>query len=388
MVRSCLVQPELWVPAGAFDATLVGIFKKGEWSECNSWRPISMCNALYRIVVRCLMPSMTECLEGWVSNTQFGARKWRGCSQATFRLQDMMRWVGANFQEGYALHLDLENAFSSIPLPLVIRMLPNIGLPESICHFVAVGLINTRVTDRKARQWWRPTSGVKQGCPLSPLLYACFHKMLLQLMRGVLAGVLVGEVSYIDDTTAVFTSEEDVRLAVAVVFEQMCRLGVRLNPGKTTIQPIFHTKLIEVPIPDIVTPATGWWVPVSGGGQLLFEERSEPYYPENRVVCSAPFVWHLGHPLSYDLDPVTSYRAVIDKIQPLVNHFNNQPLHAHARVTLMNIVLIPRLFICWSVPPRSVACCRLLRMGLLTSSNPSVGCRVRWSIRLCTQSGR
>ena len=365
MVRSCLVQPEVWVQAGAFDATLVGIFKKGDWSECHSWRPISMCNALYRIVVRCLMPSMTECLEGWVSNSQFGARKGRGCSQATFRLQDMMRWVGANFEEGYALHLDLENAFSSIPLPLVIRMLPIIGLPESVCHFVAVALVNTRVTDRKARQWWQPTSGVKQGCPLSPLLYACFHEMLLQLMRRVLAGVLVGEVSYIDDTSAVFTSEEDVRLAVAVVFEQMSRLGVRLNPGKTVIQPIFHTKLIQVPIPDIVAPATGWWVPVWVGGQLLFEERSEPYYPENRVVNSAPFVWHLGHPLPYDLDAVSSYRAVINKIQPLVNHFNNQPLHAHARVTLINIVLIPKIVYMLECTPPVRGLLQIIADGLI-----------------------
>ena len=112
------------------------------------------------------MTSVTECLEGWVSHTQFGARNGRGCYQATFRLQDMMKWVGMNFDEGYALHLDMVNAFSSIPLPLVIRMLPNIGLPDSVCHFVTVALTQTRVTDRSVRQWWCPTSGFKQGCPL------------------------------------------------------------------------------------------------------------------------------------------------------------------------------------------------------------------------------
>ena len=111
------------------------------------------------------MPSVTESLEGWVSHTQFGARNWRGCSQATFRLQDMMKWVGTNFDEGYALHLDMENAFSSIPLPLVIRMLPNIGLPDSVCHFVTLVLDYTRVTDRRARQCWCPTSGGQAGLP-------------------------------------------------------------------------------------------------------------------------------------------------------------------------------------------------------------------------------
>ena len=116
------------------------------------------------------MPLVTETLEGWVIHTLFGARNGRGCSQAAFRLQDMIKWVGMNFDKGYALHLDMENAFSSIPLPLVMRMLPNIGLPDNVCHFVTVALTYTRVTDRSARQLWCPTSGVKQGCPLSPLL--------------------------------------------------------------------------------------------------------------------------------------------------------------------------------------------------------------------------
>ena len=85
MVRSVLVHPELWAQSGRlFEATLVGIFKKGEWSECHSWRPISMCNALYGVAVRCLMPSVTETLEEWVNHTQLGARNGRGVRKRPF----------------------------------------------------------------------------------------------------------------------------------------------------------------------------------------------------------------------------------------------------------------------------------------------------------------
>ena len=155
-------------------------------------------------------------------------------------------------------------------------------------------------------------SGVKQGCPLSPFLYTCFHEMLLFLVRRVLAEVLVGDLSYIDDTSVVFTCEEDVRLGVAVIFEQMSRLGLRLNPVKTLIELIYHTKLIQVPIQDIVMPATGWWVSGQAGGQFLFEKVPAPHYPEHRSLGSALIVWHLGHPLSYDFDRIVSYRMVID----------------------------------------------------------------------------
>ena len=140
-----------------------------------------------------------------------------------------------NFDEGYALHLDMENAFSSILLSLVIRMLPNIGIRDNVCHFVTVALIHTRMTDRSSRQWWSPTSGVKQGCLLSPLLYACFSEMVLQLIRRVLSDVLVGDASYTDDTMVVFTCEQDVRIGLTVIFEQMSRPGLRVNPVNTLI---------------------------------------------------------------------------------------------------------------------------------------------------------
>ena len=58
----------------------------------------------------------------------------------------------------------------------------------------------------------------------------------MRLIRTVLGEVLADSVSYIDDTWLVFRCEEDVRLAVPVVFEHMCRLGIRANPIKTVIE--------------------------------------------------------------------------------------------------------------------------------------------------------
>ena len=101
------------------------------------------------------------------------------------------------------------------------------------------------------------------------------------------------------------------------------------------------------------------------GGQPLFEKRSEPYYPEHRSVGSALFVWHLGHPLPYDLDPMSSYRALIDKIYPLVTHFNNQPLHAHARVMLINSVLIPKIVYMLECTPPLRCSLQIIADGLI-----------------------
>ena len=90
-----------------------------------------------------------------------------------------------------------------------------------------------------------------------------------------------------------------------------------------------------------------------------------PYYTEHRSAGSTLFVWHLGHPLPYDLDSMSSYRAVINKSYPLVTLFNNQPLHAHDRVTLINSVLIPKMVYMLECSPPSRGSLPIITEGLV-----------------------
>ena len=157
-----------------------------------------------------------------------------------------------------------------------------------------------RFADWKVHECWTPTSGVRQGFPLSLLLYSCFHELLLRLIGRILAEVSVEKVSYIDDMLFVLRCEVVVQLAVEVVFEPMCRLGLRMNPVKIIIQPIGHSNLINPFVPEIVAPASGWWIRTQVGVQILFEKSFALIYPLCRDLNSALFVWHLVHPLPDD----------------------------------------------------------------------------------------
>ena len=75
---------------GLFDAHLLALYKKGDWGVASSWRPISMTNAIYRIIDRCLLPMVVDLVERRVGEYQFGARKGKSCAQAMLELMDKM----------------------------------------------------------------------------------------------------------------------------------------------------------------------------------------------------------------------------------------------------------------------------------------------------------
>ena len=62
---------------------------------------------------------------------------------------------------------------------------------------------------------------------------------------------------------------------------------------------------------------------------------------------------------------MSSYRAVMDEIYPLVTHFNNQPLHAHARVMLINSVMILKIVYLLECTPPLRGALQIIADGLI-----------------------
>ena len=55
------------------------------------------------------------------------------------------------------------------------------------------------------------------------------------------------------------------------------------------------------------------------------------------------FFWHLGHPVVSEGEGKAAYRKVWEKLKPIIDHFNAQPLPLRAWIMLNNAVLVPKL---------------------------------------------
>ena len=85
---------------------------------------------------------------------------------------------------------------------------------------------------------FKMTAGVRQGCPLSPLLYAVCAELLIERIRMILPTALVR--AYADDTAVLVQNIWTDTPVLAKIFADFGSMSnLRLNLSKTVVIPIF-----------------------------------------------------------------------------------------------------------------------------------------------------
>ena len=195
-----------------------------------------MTNALYRIISSCFLPMVEDLVERRVGEYHFGARKGKSCAQATLELMDKMEDLKRRKGGGYTIHFDMTNAFSSVPIPLLVALVEMLGAPANFCRMLEAYLRKSRVLKKgdESEGWFYPISGVKQGCPLLPGLSVLVIDVVLQkLIQKVEAMV-----AFVDDVACVVESQEDVARILVFVQDEMQKVGLSLNWDRTVVQPL------------------------------------------------------------------------------------------------------------------------------------------------------
>ena len=172
--QSCWRHKE--VPAHWRDARVVAIFKKGDDSLPENYRPISLLSVGYKVFSAILLDRLKKGgAEQRIRATQFGFRTGVGTSDALFvarRLIDKA-WAEADGSL-LMLLLDWTKAFDRIDANAMRTALIRFGLPPNFVSMVG-SIYNGRrfvVADGgHESSIHEQASGIAQGCPLSPFLF-------------------------------------------------------------------------------------------------------------------------------------------------------------------------------------------------------------------------
>ena len=76
---------------------------------------------------------------------------------------------------------------------------------------------------------YKPTGGVKEGCPSSPLLFSIVYELLLKQLIANYPNAFV----YVDDIPIIVKSHEELERLFAYMFVWGSQIGIRFNPEKT-----------------------------------------------------------------------------------------------------------------------------------------------------------
>ena len=103
------------VPRAWKDAVLIPIPKKGDLSNCDNWRGISLLDVVGKATARILQDRLQKLAEDELPESQCGFRKGRGCSDMIFAIRQLVEKSWEHRTKAFFLFIDLRKAYDSVP---------------------------------------------------------------------------------------------------------------------------------------------------------------------------------------------------------------------------------------------------------------------------------
>jgi endonuclease/exonuclease/phosphatase (EEP) superfamily protein YafD len=212
-------------------------------------RPIAITNAVYRILMKYFSKKLRDFLSKIISPNQralLSDRYIDDCLDDVINGVQQMRWEG---RASFILQTDYKKAYDFINRSEIKFMLEAIGAPPSLKNIANIALeaspTTIHINGAKPVQFTAIT-GVKQGCPLSPLLYIMIFDLLVSNLPNLKDYFAR---AYMDDIAIVMESLKQLD-DLTEIFELYNKaVGSELNYKKTKI--IYQTK-------ELATPPEPW----------------------------------------------------------------------------------------------------------------------------------
>ena len=213
-----------------------------------NWRPISLLNTDYKILAHILASRLQHVLPQIIHPDQNGYIKNRfiGCNIRT--IYDVIDYSENKYDANLITFIDYEKAFDNIKISYLMETLKNFGFGETFQTWIKIMYTNISscVMNNGFSSIFFPLSkGVRQGCPLSALLFILVVETLAIEIRNnpQIVGVKFQDkevkISLLADDTTIFT--EDVRslqIALNVIKSFKNASGLRINQSKTKLMQV------------------------------------------------------------------------------------------------------------------------------------------------------
>jgi exonuclease III len=228
------------------------LFPKDDPWDLSKVRPITMCSALYKVVAYIISSRIMTLLETdsflLTSNVGFTPHgETHHLIMAIQAMFDVNQTKPAPHREHlHALMVDLTQAYDRVPWQALIQTLEHIGFPPIFQQWLLRALGNTTIYLKFPQGLaeeplpFRANRGIKQGCPLSPILFAIFNDTLLRWIASATPSSYLDDIpttlGYADDMAFISAgSEEQIRTQVTLLnlWEKWTDQGV--NSSKTKI---------------------------------------------------------------------------------------------------------------------------------------------------------
>lgn len=179
------------MPREVNSALIVLIPKTYSPSSANHYRPISLCNIIYKVISKLLVAKLRPHLDKIISPSQsaFIPNRWIAENQVI--VQDVLHsFKTRKTKPGLmAIKLDLQKAYDGVNWRFIQAILLHLGFNETFTNWIlaCISSLSFEVLVNKGKaECFKPSRGLRQGDPLSSYLFILGQEALSRLLDNEL----------------------------------------------------------------------------------------------------------------------------------------------------------------------------------------------------------
>jgi hypothetical protein len=239
-VKNQGVIPEAWKRG-----RLVLLHKKGPTVDINNYRPLTVLTVISGLYTKVLNGRLVAVVETHrlLGEIQNGFRKSRSGSDCTFILNTILWKSKAKNKKVHMAFLDLVKAYDSVDRPTLWRKLAAMGFGGAFLSSIQKLYQGDYVTCEMNGITTAPVylgRGLRQGCSLSPLLFALYvsglgHDLTMCDQGVLLHKVCVSAIFFADDLVLIAKTAEGLKELLEIVQRHCVDLSMKLSIPKSKV---------------------------------------------------------------------------------------------------------------------------------------------------------
>jgi hypothetical protein len=221
--------------------------KKGDLTALSNWRPITLLNTDYKLIMHCLSSRISSMLPSLTTTDQSYCVRGTTIYTNVHLIRDVIEHANQKDVPLAVISLDQASAYDSVEHPYIYHVLSKYGFgPNFIRHVKTVyrnaqGLVKVQDTLTASFLYER---GVRQGDPLSGSLFVLTIEPFLKMCNIALQerglpvplsnNTTLVTNAYADDVTVLLTKDEGIKHLLHTFMIYGAVSGATLNVQKST----------------------------------------------------------------------------------------------------------------------------------------------------------